>query len=55
MMEPDAALARGEGLAPQHSGGAGAPLGGTMTPREDLADGRRLERSCESKSNSRHG
>ena len=24
---------------PTHSGGAGVPPGGTMTPREELADG----------------
>jgi len=39
MMEQDAAPA-GVGIThPTHSGGAGVPPGGTMTPREELADG----------------
>jgi hypothetical protein len=30
-------------FAATHSGGAGAPLGGTRTPREELADGVSLD------------
>src|SRR5471030_2944849 len=39
MMEQDAAPAGRRRTLLLHSGGAGAPLGGTMTPREELADG----------------
>ena len=40
MMEQDAAPARGRRTLLLHSGGAGAPPAGTMTRREELADGR---------------
>jgi hypothetical protein len=39
MMEQDAAPAGRRRTLLLHSGGAGVPPGGTMTPREELADG----------------
>ena len=40
MMEQDAAPAGRRRMLLLHSGGAGAPPAGTMTRREELADGR---------------
>ncbi len=42
MVEPDAAPARGRRTLLPLPGGAGAPPAGTMTCREELADGRAL-------------
>jgi hypothetical protein len=39
MVEQDAAPAGGDERTPQPPGGDGAPLGGTMTSRQELADG----------------